>query len=921
MIKLQTPNPKIFNWSSVIGLLLLAFALRLYRLDFQSIWVDEGISLHLALSSPAEIVADRAANIHPPLYFFLLKGWVTLAGASIFSARFLSALASFLQVTAVYAVARRWLGRPAARIAALLTALSPLSVIYAQEMRAYAFLPLIYLALLAAAKALTRLPAPRPRAVWLFLGITEAIGLYLHYTAFFLVAYVACWMLWTFWKERRRADLRRWLVTQLLVGLTYLPWLVAVLLNWSSVQAEAETGTALTQPPTVGYVAAQVWGFYLTGLLGAASDPAIRLLATGASLGLVALTLLRLAQPAARRPVARLLAHWLIPFTPALVAWAVRPFSHPRYTILYAPGLTLLAAAVICPPNVKRRPATSVVVALTAFSLALTSLAGLRAYFFDPAFAKDDWRSVARYLEETTGPEDLILVPDGDWTLSFVYQGAAPIRMPGVSDEEKMWTNLARWTARRRRVSVVSYHQGIGGDQRDVAPFALEMAGMLVERENFENILVRSYWLDDPLAPLAWSAGSASFGPLALIGNWIENEVPSDTALTLALRWRLEQPTDQRCGLTIRLLDIDGWPLTARDALLLDGQLHPTDRWSAGQETTTYHILPISPDTPPLTYTLALGLYEQTEGELHPLDLLDEQGTPQGQWLSLGDVRLTDPVGLADNPYKKTDGPPSLPQPVELADGLQLLGAGLDRSTLSPGHSLFVTLRWQATRAPLPDLRPRLALVQAGQELGAVESAPALGRYPTDQWRAGETIVEHRRLVIPPAADGLADVALSVGSRRLVLGQVEIKADAHTFTPPPISHPLDVHFAQVARLIGYDLPPQTFTAGEPITLTLYWQALDRAADVDYTVFTHILAADGHLVGQHDSPPVAGARPTLGWVTGEIIMDQHTMTFNEPYAGPARVEVGLYDPATLERVAVEESENFVLLPTPLTIQAR
>ena len=74
MTKPQIPNPKsqICSLFIVHCSLLLAFALRLYRLDGQSIWVDEGISLHLATSSLAEIIANRAANIHPPLYFFLL---------------------------------------------------------------------------------------------------------------------------------------------------------------------------------------------------------------------------------------------------------------------------------------------------------------------------------------------------------------------------------------------------------------------------------------------------------------------------------------------------------------------------------------------------------------------------------------------------------------------------------------------------------------------------------------------------------------------------------------------------------------------------------------------------------------------------------------------------------------------------------
>jgi len=53
-------------------LVLIAFALRLYRIDYQSIWRDEGVSLHLAASSIPVILADRAGNVHPPLYFILL---------------------------------------------------------------------------------------------------------------------------------------------------------------------------------------------------------------------------------------------------------------------------------------------------------------------------------------------------------------------------------------------------------------------------------------------------------------------------------------------------------------------------------------------------------------------------------------------------------------------------------------------------------------------------------------------------------------------------------------------------------------------------------------------------------------------------------------------------------------------------------
>ncbi|RLC63061.1 MAG: hypothetical protein DRI48_08845, partial [Chloroflexi bacterium] len=106
---------------------------------------------------------------------------------------------------------------------------------------------------------------------------------------------------------------------------------------------------------------------------------------------------------------------------------------------------------------------------------------------------------------------------------------------------------------------------------------------------------------------------------------------------------------------------------------------------------------------------------------------------------------------------------------------------------------------------------------------------------------------------------------------------------------------------------------------QSLPITLYWRALEGATNADYTVFTHVLAADGHLIAQHDGPPAGGARPTPGWLPGEIIADRHDMTFRETYTGPATIEVGLYDAATLERVPTVTGETRALLPSSLDVQ--
>ncbi|MGB0383588.1 MAG: hypothetical protein ACPGWR_02080 [Ardenticatenaceae bacterium] len=76
---------------------------------------------------------------------------------------------------------------------------------------------------------------------------------------------------------------------------------------------------------------------------------------------------------------------------------------------------------------------------------------------------------------------------------------------------------------------------------------------------------------------------------------------------------------------------------------------------------------------------------------------------------------------------------------------------------------------------------------------------------------------------------------------------------------------------------------------------------------DYTVFTHLIGADGERVSQHDGWSVMNFRETTKWLPGESVMDWHWLELpsNAP-AGTYDLQVGLYEAQTGERLRLQRA---------------
>jgi hypothetical protein len=320
--------------------------------------------------------------------------------------------------------------------------------------------------------------------------------------------------------------------------------------------------------------------------------------------------------------------------------------------------------------------------------------------------------------------------------------------------------------------------------------------------------------------------------------------------------------------------------------------------WTPGEVVIDRVQVPIAPGAPPGDYVLRFGLY--SPGAAARVPVVDDAGRYAGSTvpLSLTVSRTTAPPDLATLGIRQR-------LDLDAGSGPTLLGVNLDSVQIRPGERVYLTLFWQAGQDQT-DYAVKLSLQGQGENLELYDSAPIHGTYPTSNWAEGEIVVDRYDPRLPLlAADAppgnyaltltLTDAGDETEVNSVTLGQLTLIATDRTFEPPAI--PLrDTQHAILSgqiEFLGYDLDQTDARPGGTVHLILYWRALAEM-ETSYTVFTHLLGPDGHIVAQQDNPPIHGTYPTTLWLPGEIIADPYLIHLPPDLSpGDYALETGFY----------------------------
>ena len=616
---------------TLLAVLLLAFTLRVYRLDGQSFWSDEGISL-LRSDQPLGALLANMPTEHVPGYFVILHGWLALVGANDFAVRFLSVWPSVLAVALLYRLgaemgataARPHRTRAAGLIGAALLATGAFQVWYAQEARMYSWL---LAAALTATLCLWRiLYGERPGRAAAGYALAMTLTVYLHLYGFLIALahtlFVAGWAL--VHRDLRRVGL--WLGAGVATFLLFLPWLPRA---WGITAFEG--WRAPGDPTTIP------WRYVQAYTVG---DTAPALLQTWPVLLYIALALLGVVVWWRVRPAAAwlLVTLFALPLV-AVVALAVRnPDFHERYTIaLTAPLILLVAGGVtgLLPGMWSARAGPVswrhwLAPGLVTVLLLGVNGASLARLYTDTSLHKPDFRGAAWRIEHEESPDQVVLVdgPDPDKVFNHYYTGANRVydlRFLATAGWDEVDAVLRDATAGKTDAWEVLYFHPPATVQTWLA-----VNGWATAPSDHNGIRVTRYGLPGP--PMMTTDLGVAFGDALTLETAEVSAAPlaAGDVLRVSTHWFTHAPPPEY-KFSLRLVDASGEPVLARDYVPQNG-FAPTSVWIVDQPATDQRGVIIPPDLAPGTYTLTLRLYNPVDGAAVE--------TARGQDVALGQVEV-----------------------------------------------------------------------------------------------------------------------------------------------------------------------------------------------------------------------------------------------------------------------------------------
>lgn len=718
---------RLIHLSIAVLILIMAFGLRVHRLEEKNYHWDEGFSQWVTGKPLGEMLRTTADDTHPALYYLINRTLQAFAGDSVWSVRFSAVMLGMVSVAFAYALGTVAAGRWVGLLAMLLMAVSRANIDLSQFARMHIAGTAFATGGLWAAAWWLRDPRRwKPAIVY---TLCLAAALFSYYLTFMLpvvfgVAFVGVW-----WSQGRPVGmLARWVAMHIAAALLLLPWLIYAIHDIAPSPAQ----DAQLTPPVffakfyfvilaIGIPAD--WGRYL---------PAVAVFTLLVLTGAVFIWKQR---PERRAMLALLVSASLVPMGVIYFMIWPMPFKAgwplaDRYMPLMAAGFYALAAWGLVAFTRKSR----LLGWGSGIFLVVVSLVGLPDYYASRLY-RDNFDSSAATLYAHRQPGDAVVLHndkqwpnwlaayDESWTGTFYLStmdapAAASFILPIWRQADAVWlvnTPDSLVSDPGQHLSQWLETHAVATQMWDFNAHTLTVYARTPERAAQLYALAPNY-------PIPQNISGAVPGLTGI--SRPEKRYPVGDSVILALYWQTPPDDPVNIALTGNTLE----------------RIFTFDPPTAAPQGVTRQMvnIPLTPDMPSGDYHLSL------EGvSLHRFELV---------------ANFTAASATEQDIANRLDW--------QLGESITLLGYALSDDSPRPGDTLAVTLYWR-TQSALTERYKVLVYVlgpfnpETNNPLwGQYDGEPFNWQMPTTQWPPGVILADTYAV---PLAQNIAPGAYDIG--------------------------------------------------------------------------------------------------------------------------------------------------------------
>jgi mannosyltransferase len=406
----------------IIALLMLVATI--FSFSFfqqQSLRLDEAQSIWQTSHTPLKIIQIIAEDVHVPLYHLILHVWQLIFGNSVSLARFLSFIFFLLSMPVMYALGRLCYDAKTSLFATALFIVSPFMNWYGNEIRMYSLFVLI---VLLNQYCFLRIYKFRERGAWSGFMITCLLGIYTHY--FFLLVLLTDVFFYLYNRaEFETKSFQKFFNVYAVTALAFLPWVLFVLYLGQA----SNSSPMLTAPTTIN-----LFNTLSEFLFGFQTDHLNTILVSLWPLTILFVFLaLRKNQKVSPETIYLLFAFLLPNVVAFIVSLAIRPVYLTRYLIFTMPSMYFVMSWLVSTyPRKLAISVRTILIVIMGFMLCVEAVSATTP-------VKENYREAVTYLEENSGPSDMIVIsaPFTIYPVLYYYEGSSALSTLPIWDMNK----------------------------------------------------------------------------------------------------------------------------------------------------------------------------------------------------------------------------------------------------------------------------------------------------------------------------------------------------------------------------------------------------------------------------------------------------------------------------------------------------